>query len=184
MWNATVEAGAFLTSDIITGATSLTRNADVVSMTGTNFSDWYNASEGAFAAKVSLNAAPAVATFSLYAVSDGTSGERIFVGTGAGVGGNINSLVTDGGVTQAQTVNGGFASAGAYGYANAYKENNFASSANGGAVVADASGTVPTVNRLNIGSSVFSTAQLNGHMAKFAYYNLCLTQPEVQSFSK
>jgi hypothetical protein len=41
-YGAQLEAGAFATSYIPTTTTSLTRNADVVSMTGTNFSDWYN----------------------------------------------------------------------------------------------------------------------------------------------
>jgi hypothetical protein len=45
-WGAQLEAGAFATSYIPTVATSLTRNADAVAMTGTNFSDWYNASQG------------------------------------------------------------------------------------------------------------------------------------------
>jgi hypothetical protein len=48
IWGAQLEAGAFATSYIPTTTTSLTRNADNVSMTGTNFSDWYNASEGNF----------------------------------------------------------------------------------------------------------------------------------------
>jgi hypothetical protein len=47
VWGAQLEAGAFATSYIPTVASQVTRNADVVSMTGTNFSDWYNASEGA-----------------------------------------------------------------------------------------------------------------------------------------
>jgi hypothetical protein len=48
LWGAQFEAGAFPTSYIPTQATSLTRNADVVEMTGTNFSDWYNASAGSW----------------------------------------------------------------------------------------------------------------------------------------
>jgi hypothetical protein len=48
IWGAQVEAGAFATSYIPTVASTVTRNADVVSMTGTNFSDWYNASAGSW----------------------------------------------------------------------------------------------------------------------------------------
>jgi hypothetical protein len=48
IWGAQLEAGAFATSYIPTTTTSLTRNADVVTMTGTNFSDWYNVDAGSW----------------------------------------------------------------------------------------------------------------------------------------
>ena len=41
-----VENGAFMTSFIPTSASRVTRSADLASMTGTNFSSWYNQSEG------------------------------------------------------------------------------------------------------------------------------------------
>jgi len=41
-----LELGAFATSVIPTTTTALTRNADVASMTGTNFSSWFNAAQG------------------------------------------------------------------------------------------------------------------------------------------
>ena len=48
IWGAQLEAGAFPTSYIPTTTTSLTRNADVVTMTGMNFSDWYNVGAGSW----------------------------------------------------------------------------------------------------------------------------------------
>jgi hypothetical protein len=47
LWGAQLEVGAFQTSYIPTVASTVLRNADIATMTGTNFSDWYNASEGA-----------------------------------------------------------------------------------------------------------------------------------------
>jgi len=41
IWGAQLEAGAFVTSYIPTTTTSLTRNADVATITGTNFSNWW-----------------------------------------------------------------------------------------------------------------------------------------------
>jgi hypothetical protein len=45
IWGAQLEAGAFATSYIPTVATTITRAADQASMTGTNFSSWYNTAE-------------------------------------------------------------------------------------------------------------------------------------------
>ena len=46
IWGAQLEAGSFPTSYIPTTSTALTRSADAASITGTNFSSWYNQSEG------------------------------------------------------------------------------------------------------------------------------------------
>jgi len=46
VWGAQLEVGAFPTSYIPTTASTVTRSADLVSMEGTNFSSWYNQSEG------------------------------------------------------------------------------------------------------------------------------------------
>ena len=43
-----VENGAFMTSFIPTSASTVTRSADTASMSGTNFSSWYNQTEGTF----------------------------------------------------------------------------------------------------------------------------------------
>ena len=48
LWGAQIEAGSDATSYIPTAAASVARAADAPSMTGTNFSSWYNQSEGAF----------------------------------------------------------------------------------------------------------------------------------------
>jgi hypothetical protein len=45
-WGAQVEAGAFPTSYIPTVASTVTRSADSASITGTNFSSWYNTNTG------------------------------------------------------------------------------------------------------------------------------------------
>lgn len=46
IYNSQLELGAFATSDIFTDGATVTRPADSASITGTDFSDWYNASEG------------------------------------------------------------------------------------------------------------------------------------------
>ena len=48
IWGAQLEAGSFPTSYIPTTGATVTRSADVASMTGANFSSWYNQGEGSF----------------------------------------------------------------------------------------------------------------------------------------
>ena len=48
VWGAQIEAGSFPTSYIPTSGSTVTRSADNASMTGTNFSSWYNQNEGTF----------------------------------------------------------------------------------------------------------------------------------------
>jgi hypothetical protein len=48
IWGAQLEVGSFPTSYIPTTSSTVTRSADVASMTGTNFSSWFNQSEGTF----------------------------------------------------------------------------------------------------------------------------------------
>jgi len=48
IWGAQLEQGSFATSYTPTVASQVTRNADQASMTGTNFSSWWNVSQSAF----------------------------------------------------------------------------------------------------------------------------------------
>lgn len=175
---AQIEAGAFATSFIPTAATSITRNADVVSMTGTNFSDWYNASEGAFAIwhrligysssnmLLTLTDSGATNLLQYYLVSPTSS---FFLVRSSGVDQSaLNTTVSS--TTLNKTV-------------GAYKTNDFAAASNGGVAATDASGTIPTVDRMGIGSRLGALVY-NGHIQQISYWPQRLTTPEIRAFSK
>jgi hypothetical protein len=181
VWGAQLEAGAFATSYIPTVASQVTRSADVATMTGTNFSSWYNQSEGTFVASASTLKPPSVATANFIAIaSDGTQNERVqnVIDTANVTAGVIDGNVSQANFTNAYTLNQILNSA------IAYKVNDFAASFNGGTATTDVSGTIPTVNRMSLGSS-WDGANffLNGHIRQIAYYNTRLPNATLQALT-
>ena len=170
---AQLEAGAFATSYIPTTTTSLTRNADDVSMTGTNFSSWYNASEGALSVKY-LKTTTQVS---------GRYVARFFSPTvGAGVSYWINANGIDTrywiGATNASLGNGSLVNVNTGAFA--YKTASSTGALNGAANVANA-GTVPLdVTELRIGDA----GGINAHVQRILYWPFALTAAEIRANSK
>ena len=187
LWGAQLEAGAFPTSYIPTVASQVTRTADNATMTGTNFSSWYNATEGTMYASYSIPFDSSVSAFPIVAaITDGTFANAI-VSYLRTVDDTARQSVRVGGVAQTDITSGG-----TYVYgttakqASAYKVNDFAMSVNGAAIGADTSGTVPVVDRMGLGGSLVtggSLGYLNGHIKKIAFYPRRLTNAELQAIT-
>ncbi len=182
IWGAQLETGAFATSYISTVASQVTRAADAASMTGTNFSSWYNQAEGTFYAAVSvIDAETPTSQVFLEARSDATNLLGMYVQVGDGFLAN-NCIV--GGVVQAQlglvdlpNTPASFANA------FAYKVNDFAGVYNGAAAVTDASGTVPANTALYIGNRGDLARPLNGTIRKIAYYPIRVSNTNLQALT-
>lgn len=175
-WGAQAENGAFATSYIPTTTTSLTRNADVVSMTGTNFSDWYNATSGAILARSRQSVITGTRP-SIY-ISDGTADNIISL---RGLAANPELYIkatTD----QAQIDAGTLTANSSFGLVGAWATDNCAAAINGGAAVTDTSATIPTVDRMLIGSD--GTNYLNGQVERISYWPQRIINAEAQAFSK
>lgn len=185
IWGAQLETGAFATSYIPTTTTALTRSSDFASITGANFSSWYNQSEGTFVSQATFNGNTAVFQRYAIAVSDGTASNRITSTIASGSA--TRCLINAGGVLQADiynTVTSTFNTP--IKTALAYKANDVAISCNAGTVQTDNTVTIPTVNAAYIGGAENGAAgvQLNGTVAKIYYYPQRLTNAELQAFSK
>jgi len=177
VWGAQLEAGAFATSYIPTVAAAVTRNADVATMTGANFSDWYNASEGAAV----IQALPSTISNTRPAIQldDNTANESIAL---RGVAADPQLFVVDGGSPQATLDAGTITANTVYKLGGAWKESSFATAINGAAAVTSASGTLPTVTQARLGND--GTNYLNGHLQNLRYWPQRLTNAEIQAFSK
>jgi hypothetical protein len=171
-YGAQLEAGAFSTSYIPTVASSAPRNADVASMTGTNFSSWFNASEGTF---VCATSGGNVST-GQWAVSYDVvgTGNDIYVRQTSATA--VSSVINGTG-SSSFTISSGAA----YTSALAYKLADCAFTVNGGAVSATAA--TPTSPTSLVLGSLNGTFYLNKHIRYIAYYNTRLSNAAVQTLS-
>jgi hypothetical protein len=177
------EQGAFPTSVIPNTGTSITRNADNVSMTGTNFSDWYNASEGAFVTQVSLlniSAGHLLTAFQGYSDVMRVRMLSSIPTANITVGGASQFDSTSQGSLGAITTNEIFSSA------LAYKQNDTSFAAKGVSVSTDTSVNLVTApSRLAIGSlDNVGSGSMTGHMRRVFYYPQRLSNAEIAAFSK
>jgi hypothetical protein len=181
---AQLELGAFATSYIPTTTTSLTRNTDAVQMTGTNFSSWYNASEGSFVARYTLLALITTSSQELLNMNDGTSTNVITVNAN-NTAGSVGATATTAGAGQGFINVAGVAANTAQTIAYRYALNNSAIAFNASAPVVDTTYNVPTgINSIAIGSRINTFGVINGHMQRFFYYPQGLTNAELTAFSK
>jgi hypothetical protein len=171
-----LELGSFATSYIPTAASSVARSADTASMTGTNFSSWYNATAGAFLVQFDT---PASGTRIISAADDNTANNNIQMLTS---GTDPTFLVTTSGTAQASIDAGTVAANTVYKFAGTYSANDFAACISGGTVGTDTSGTIPTVDRLRIGAGQAGNT-LCGHVALLNYYPARLTDATLQSLT-
>jgi hypothetical protein len=179
IWGAQLEAGSFATSYIPTVASTVTRAADIAVMTGTNFSDWYNQSEGTVVASWLTTSVVVPTALGVFGVSDGSSNERIQIRRANSVN-DASSIVVDGGVVQFN--NSITASSGINTSALAYKVNDFISANNGTLGSADTSGTLPTPTQAEIGFGQGLT-YLNGYVRSINYYATRLSNAQLQALS-
>jgi len=180
--NAQLEAGGFRTSYIFTAGASVTRSADVATMVGNNFTNWYNQTTGTFAAAFDASANTNATYMS---ASNGSIVQNsVHIDNDSG---NMRAVYYSGSAEQAALGLGAISTAGAANkISTAYAVNDFAASRNGGAVVTDSAGALPvSLTQLNIGtddrlSAIYYTS---GHIKSISYYNTRLTNAQLQAVS-
>lgn len=160
-----LEQGAFATSVIPTTTAAATRAADVATVTGANFSDWYNQTEGTFYFEGSIIADTVGDQIGLNANNNAFS-ERIRLGKGPIT---PRFTIVDNGSVQADLTGGTWTINTIKKLAGAYAVNSIALSIDGAAPLTDTSATIPTPTQLQIGNEQLANF-LNGHVRVLAYY--------------
>lgn len=179
LWGAQLEAGAFPTSYIQTVASQVTRAADAASMTGTNFSSWYNAAEGTVYVESLTNNPSAVSSTVVSLFASASNYQRI-----RHVGALIDVTAVSSGGTTVDT-DGVAVTVGVFGKtAMGFKVNDYAQYTNTSLGGTDNSAALPIgVNVLNVGSTDGSSNNLNGTIRKIACYPLRVTNAQLQGLT-
>jgi hypothetical protein len=168
IWGVQLEVGTFATSYIPTTTTTVVRNADVATISGTNFSSWYNQIEGTIVTKYVPKGD--VNNESILTLSDTTTNNRIayrYTSSNA-----LQELIVAGSATQADINSTGNNTIG-QSYTAAFKYSTTDNQVYINGVLYGTPGTaatIPTVNTCNIGSSYASVENFNGNITKLAFY--------------
>jgi hypothetical protein len=174
VWGAQLETGALPTSYIATTTASATRVADLATMTGTNFSSWFNNNQGTFYAEGRIN-----------------NGGRYYhvyrSGTNHQIEGVQNTNRFDTFVYNSATqadIQISAASNVSHKVASAYRIDDFVGCVDGGTVSVDTSGVIPpALDTLNINAYTNSGVLASGNIKKIAYYPVRLTNAELQGMT-
>mgnify|MGYP003654130090 FL=1 len=187
IWGAQVEAGVFPTSYVRTTTATVARKGDVVRMTGTNFSDWYNQSEGTFLVDMDISHF-GVSYPRILAVHDGTSSEKLYLyytGSNTNVNLSVKSASgTDGNVYTGTTLGLGAPVKVSFSYAL----NNLVLVVDGATAGTNTNSALPTVTAVTIGAAYDSSGYtnyyaLNGHISRLMYWPKRLSDSALQSLT-
>jgi hypothetical protein len=130
LWGAQLEAGAFATSYIPTTTAAVTRNADVATITGTNFSDWWQVGTGG--AQVQAIPSTVSGIRPLVQYDDGTADNIIAL---RGNAANPELQIVDGGAPQVQLDAGTIVANTPYSLTGWWQTNDCKARQNSGATV-------------------------------------------------
>ena len=183
LWGAQLEVGAFPTSYIPTTSASVTRAADNASMVGTNFSSWYNQSEGTFAVNAIYNRYnTSVFLASISNADSNVASERVQIAINTS--NNLSDAIVTGGVAIVSAMNSVVTNS-TYKTALALKSGDYSATANGNIPNASSATGIPTVDRFKFGANPAGNGgYLNGHIQSIRYYPIRLTNTQLQTLTK
>jgi len=178
VWGVQLEEGSFPTSYIPTSGSTVTRAADVAEITGTNFSRWYNQSEGTVFSEIRAKAPAGV--YVAGTISDNTPNNRIYFGANN----SFNCFVASGGVQQFRVDYNPYVQGVNVKHAASLAQNDMSWCASG--VVR---GSVTTclmpinVNRYYLNANETGAQIFSGHISRLTYYPYRLGDTTLQEIT-
>jgi hypothetical protein len=185
IWGAQLEAGAFPTSYIPTTDSAVTRSADVASISGSNFSSWFNANEGCVYAEWLSTGSNSFAN--VYQFHDNVPTVNLLEAYRANSDSAITARIRESGGTQQtlaftsqQWLNKGNK------IATSYAVDNYRGSINGSTPLSDTSLALPTVSVLILGTAQAQAPAnyLSGTIKRFTYWPRFLQEATIQTLTQ
>lgn len=173
IWGAQLETGSVATSYIPTAGSAVTRAKDDLVISGSDFTDFYNQSEGTFYVESITNRADGQ-PFILSADNSADSSENNTIVVYYSDTTTTTGFIKTSGSIQAILAIGSRPSAGALSRTSlSYKTNDIEGSVDGGSVASDTSATIPTtINRLSIGTrlTLEDDYKITGHVKRLIFW--------------
>jgi hypothetical protein len=187
IWGAQLEAGSFATSYIPTVASSVVRSADVCSITGGDFTGFWNQTEGSLFASAIFNSPANYNAAQFFCdVNDNTSQNRVRfyrnLTTPTFEAANISSNTQDAIITSSAQ----YASNVTHKASLGIKQNDYAFFANNATIGTDSSVVLPVnLNTFSIGnsSSAVPARPTNGTISAIRYYRKRLPNAKLQALT-
>jgi hypothetical protein len=182
IWGGQLETGEFPTSYIPTSGSTVTRSADRASITGTNFSSWFNPSEGTIVAHVSNRASLKYSSIYTFDAGTGSQAEQLVNTSGSTGQEQIFARVS---LSETGLIYNEAAIPNPK-HAYAYKNADFGVAANGTSYVLTGTSRVPTgLNNLKIGRYTSEALySLHGTLSQLVYYPSRLSNQQLAFLTK
>jgi hypothetical protein len=186
VWGAQLEAGNFATSYIPTDGSTVTRAADYAKITGTNFTDFYNATESAISVRFNMYGYTNVGYNRVYEISDGTISNKTHLANDSTNSTFYETFIINGSnnlSNESEAITfGNF-----YNYTASFKKNDYQRYLNvDGTLEGHADSSIEINNfsptQIIFGGHLNSPTRgiLNGHISYFKYYPKRLPNAQLQ----
>jgi hypothetical protein len=180
-----LEQGAFATSVIPTTTATVTRSADVASISGSNFSGWYNISETTIRVEGQLVGGAASTFPYITGISSATPNNDVIGVAWSANNSLMRGALVSGGSGSADISSGPAKSSGSK-YATAFAGSNVSAqfASDGVLGIEDTSTVIPTVDRLLIGQPMRFQPHANTTIRRLTYWPTRLPNSTLQSITQ
>lgn len=183
-WGVHLNEGESAGSYIATAGSTVTRQKEVATFTGTNFSDWFNQTEGTFIIEWSRPSELTSRFGRIWQIDSGANNDRmaLFHSNSAAT---VNFAIFNSGAGQTSFSSVAFMENTAVKSAIAYRANDVQIAHNGTSQVTDSSVSLPTYSAMYLGADTTAADNSYGdcHIRRVTYFPTRLPQAQLEALT-